>query len=225
MKKFQSEYTGNPIRTHVYKEIERAIFDGDFEPGTSLTEIKLSQQLGVSRTPVREALMQLELEGLIKNIPGKGAVVVGVTESDIYDIYVIRTRIEGLAARKAAEHITDAEILALEEIVELQEFYLSRKDHFQVWHLDTRFHELLYDSCRSRPLRQMLSLFHNYIQKARETSLKVGRAVDSTAEHRAILEAIRRRDPDESELCMARHVNNARDSFFAQTRETEGDAE
>jgi len=216
MRKFESEYSGNPIRTHVYKEIERAIFDGDFAPGLSLTEVKLSEQLGVSRTPVREALMQLELAGLIKNIPGKGAVVVGVTEADIYDIYVIRTRIEGMAARKAAEMITEEELDALAEIVELQEFYLSRRDVMQVWHLDTRFHELLYESCRSRPLRQMLSLFHNYIQKAREASIKVGRAANSTAEHRAILEAIKRRDPDEAEACMALHVNNARDSFFDQ---------
>lgn len=162
--------------------------------------------------------MQLELEGLTKNIPGKGAVVVGVTEDDIYDIYIIRTRIEGLAARKAAQKITDTELTALEEIVELQEFYLSRRDPVQVWHLDTRFHELLYESCRSRPLRQMLSLFHNYIQKARETSLKVGRAADSTAEHRAILEALKRRDPDGAEQCMAHHVNNARDSFFEQQK-------
>ena len=216
MRKFESEYSGNPIRTHVYKEIERAIFDGDFAPGLSLTEVKLSEQLGVSRTPVREALMQLELAGLVKSIPGKGAVVVGVTESDIYDIYVIRTRIEGIAARKAAEMITEEELHALTEIVELQEFYLSRRDVMQVWHLDTRFHELLYESCRSRPLRQMLSLFHNYIQKAREASIKVGRAANSTAEHRAILEAIKRRDPNEAESCMALHVNNARDSFFDQ---------
>lgn len=214
MKKFQSEHPGNPIRAHVYKEIERAIFDGDFPPGSSLTEVKLSQQLGVSRTPVREALMQLELEGLVENIPGKGAVVVGVTASDINDIYVLRTRIEGLAARKAAENATTDEAKALRDVVELQEYYVSRADFTQVWHLDNRFHELLYQCCRSRPLRQTLSLFHNYIQKARESTVRSGRASGSTAEHRAIVEAILARDPDLAEERMAVHVSNARDSFF-----------
>lgn len=214
MKKFDNEYTGNPIRTHVFKEIEQAILDGDLKPGTSLTEVKLSNQLGVSRTPVREALMQLELEGLVKNIPGKGAVVVGVTETDIDDIYTIRVRIEGLAARRAAEMITDAELAAIEEIVELQEFYVSRNDSIQVWHLDKRFHELLYECCRSRPLKQMLTLFHNYIQKARESTVRGGRASASTQEHRAIVNAFKDHDPDRAEEQMAIHVANARKSFF-----------
>ncbi len=214
MKKFSNDYSGNPTRTHVFKELERAIFDGALSPGTILTEVKLSTELGVSRTPVREALMQLELEGLVKTIPGKGMVVVGVTESDMNDIYILRTRIEGLASRRAAEHITDAELDALEEIVELQEFYVSRSDFMQVWHLDNRFHELLYECCRSRPLKQVLTMFHNYIQKAREATVRGGRAAASTMEHRNILDALRVRDADLAEERMATHVSNARDSFF-----------
>ena len=95
MKKFDDSLSGNPLRKHVYKEIEKAILDGVFPPGYSLTEGKLSHELGVSRTPVREALMQLELEGLVKTVPNKGAVVVGVTSQDIDDIYAVRTRIGG----------------------------------------------------------------------------------------------------------------------------------
>ena len=218
MKKFGNEYTGNPMRTHVYHEIEQAILDGVFTPGTSLTEVKLSTELGVSRTPVREALMQLELEGLVKTVPNKGAVVVGVSESDINDIYTIRTRIEGLAARRAAENFTEDELSAMREIVELQEFYVSKKDFMQVWHLDNRFHEILYEGCRSRPLKQILTLFHNYIQKAREATVRKGRAAASTKEHRDILNALEAKDPDKAEYYTAIHVNNARDSFFELLR-------
>ena len=214
LKKFDSTGAGNPIRTHVYKELEQAILDGDIVPGTALAEVKLSQEMGVSRTPVREALMQLELEGLVKTVPNKGAVVVGVTASDVDDIYTIRMRIEGLAARRAAEKISEQQLEALREIVELQEFYVSRKDFLQVWHLDNRFHETLYEGCGSRPLKQMLTLFHNYIQKAREATVRAGRAEGSTQEHRAVLDAISARDPEAAEERMVIHVTNARNSFF-----------
>lgn len=214
MKKFDDSLSNNPLRKHVYKEIEKAILDGVFAPGDALAEGKLSTELGVSRTPVREALMQLELEGLIKTVPNKGAVVVGVTEKDINDIYTIRTRIEGLATRGAAENISDDELAALREVVELQEYFVTREDYLQVWHLDNRFHEIIYDACGSRPLKQMLSLFHNYIQKAREDSVKSGRAAASTAEHRAILDMISAHDIAGAETAMVIHVNHARDAFF-----------
>ena len=214
MKKFENDYAGNPMRTHVYKQIEQAILDGDIAPGTALAEVKLSQELGVSRTPVREALMHLEMEGLVKTVPNKGAVVVGVTAADVDDIYTIRMRIEGLAARRAAEKITQTQLDALREIVELQEFYVSKKDFMQVWHLDNLFHETLYEGCGSRPLKQMLTLFHNYIQKAREATVRAGRAEASAQEHRAVLDAIAARDPEEAERRMVVHVTNARNSFF-----------
>lgn len=214
MKKFDDSLSGNPLRKHVYREIEKAILDGVFPPGYSLTEGKLSHELGVSRTPVREALMQLELEGLVKTVPNKGAVVVGVTSQDIDDIYTIRTRIEGLATRRCAQHIGEEELEELRQVVELQEYFVTKQDYLQVWHLDSRFHELIYEGCRSRPLKQILSLFHNYIQKAREYSVKSGRAKASTQEHRAIFDAIEAHDLDRAEAAMALHVNNARDAFF-----------
>ncbi|WP_458861857.1 GntR family transcriptional regulator [Acidaminobacterium chupaoyuni] len=214
MKKFDNSLSSNPLRKHVYKEIEKAILDGVFAPGDALTEVKLSNELGVSRTPVREALMQLELEGLVKTVPNKGAVVVGVTSKDIDDIYNIRMRIEGLATRGAAENIDEDELEMLKQVVELQEFFVTKEDFLQVWQLDNRFHELIYDSCGSRPLKQILSLFHNYIQKAREYSVKSGRAAASTAEHRAILDAITAHDLDTAEAAMVLHVRNARDAFF-----------
>ena len=214
MKPINENYSVTPMRTEVFRQLERAILSGDLSPGTSLTEVKLCGEMGVSRTPVREALMQLELEGLVKTTHNKGAVVVGISERDVDDIYTIRVRIEGLAARRAAENITMGELEELQEIVELQEFYVGRGDNLQVWNLDNRFHELVYEGCRSRPLKQILSLFHNYIQKAREATVRQGRAAASTQEHREIVNAIARHDPDEAERLMAVHVQNARNSCF-----------
>ena len=104
------QQSGDPLRIQVINTLEDAILNGSYKEGDSLNELRLSKSLGVSRTPVREALMQLELEGLVKNIPNKGAVVVGISEQDVEDIYEIRIRIEGLAARLCAEKITDEEL-------------------------------------------------------------------------------------------------------------------
>ena len=214
MKKIQDLNAATPVRAQVFRQLEQAILDGDLVPGTSLTEVKLSAELGVSRTPIREALMQLELEGLVKTTHNKGAVVVGISSDDVNDIYLIRTKVEGLAARRAAQNITDEELSDLREIVELQEFYLGRGDTLQVGNLDQRYHEIVYEGSRSRPLKQMLTLFHNSIQKARATSVRRGRAAASTQEHRAILTALENHDPDEAERLMGVHVENARKSFF-----------
>ena len=213
------ENTGS-LRIRVFNALENAILDGEYAEGDSLNEIKLSQELGVSRTPVREALMQLELEGLVENIPNKGAVVVGISEKDIEDIYAIRIRIEGFASRLSAEKINEDELKALEKIVDLQEFYLTKNDVEQIWRLDSDFHKIIYDSSRSRPLRSTLSSFHNYIKRARDISVKVeGRAEKSVAEHRAILEAIRSGNGALAEQLTAEHIANAKENLLAQNKE------
>lgn len=209
------ESDNSSLRIRVFNAIENAILSEEYKDGDSLNEIKISNELGVSRTPVREALMQLELEGLVKNIPNKGAVAVGVSDKDIEDIYEIRTRIEGLAAKLCTEKITDEELGALEKIADLQEFYLSKNNIDQIWKLDSDFHKIIYDSSRSRPLRFMLTNFHNYIKRARDISINVeGRAEKSVAEHRAILEAIRRKDAVLAEKLMSEHIVNAENNLL-----------
>lgn len=203
------------LRIRVFNAIENAILDGEYKDGDSLNELRLSKELGVSRTPVREALMQLELEGLVRNVPNKGAVVIGVTGQDIHDIYEIRIRIEGLASRLCAENITEDELRALEQIVDLQEFYLMKNDTEQIWKLDGDFHKIIYDASRSRPLRFTLSNFHNYIKKARDISVQTeGRAEKTVSEHRAILDAIRAHNGALAEQLTAQHISNAEDNLF-----------
>lgn len=210
------ENDSGSLRLRVFNSLENDILSGKYSEGDSLNEIKLSQQLGVSRTPVREALMQLELEGLVKNIPNKGALVIGVSEQDIEDIFAIRIRIEGLASRLCAENIGAEELKALEKIVELQEFYLMKSDNEQLGRLDSDFHKLIYTSSGSRPLRSMLSNFHNYIKRARDISVNVnGRAEKSVAEHRGILEAIRSGNGALAESLTAEHIEKAKQNFIS----------
>ena len=200
------QQSGDPLRIQVFNTLEDAILNGSYKEGDSLNELRLSKSLGVSRTPVREALMQLELEGLVKNIPNKGAVVVGISEQDVEDIYEIRIRTEGLAARLCAEKITDEELEELEQCMALQEYYLKKQD--------SEFHRIIFAASKSRPLQNVLTSFHNYIRRARAVSVCVtGRAEESVSEHRAILEAITKHDGELAEKLTAEHIKNARDNI------------
>ena len=209
------QQSGDPLRIQVFNTLEDAILNGSYKEGDSLNELRLSKRLGVSRTPVREALMQLELEGLVKNIPNKGAVVVGISEQDVEDIYEIRIRTEGLAARLCAEKITDEELEELEQCMALQEYYLKKQDSAkEMGELDGEFHRIIFAASKSRPLQNVLTSFHNYIRRARAVSVCVtGRAEESVSEHRAILEAITKHDGELAEKLTAEHIKNARDNI------------
>lgn len=198
----------------VFSNLEQAIINGEYKSGDSLSELMLSQKYGVSRTPVREALRQLELEGLVKLVPNKGATVIGVSQKDIEDIYAVRIRIEGLAARLCAENITDDELQALEKLVDLQEFYLLKGKTEPLWQLDGEFHNTIFEGSRNRPLRSMLSSFHSYVSRARSNSMRSAeRAAQSVEEHRAILKAIAAHDGDAAERSMTGHIAAARENI------------
>lgn len=219
LKEDDSSRTGSSLASRVFSTLEKQILDGTYAEGTALTELKLSDEFGVSRTPVREALFQLEREGLVKIQHNKGAVVIGISEKDIEDIYTIRMRIEGLATRWAAERITTDELERLTDIVELEAFYAGKGDIAQSRNLDTQFHSGLYDACGSKQLKNTLTGFHNYIGRAREQSFRANnRAVVAAEEHRAILEAVRAHDPDSAEELTMRHIVNAKANLLASLR-------
>jgi len=195
----------------VFKILEENILNGKYTNGDSLVETKLSHDLGVSRTPIREALRQLELEGLVKIIPNKGAIVLALSPKDIEDIYTIRSLIEGLAARLAAENITAQELKELNDAIELEEFYTTKNDIEHLMSLDSRFHQIIFKASRSRHLQSVLSSLHHYVQKARTYALGIpGRAQRALEEHKAVLEAIRNRDAEKAEKKMTEHLQNAR---------------
>jgi len=213
-----TENGSSSLRSKVFTQIQSDILDGKYSPGDSLVETKLSEELGVSRTPVREAMRQLELEGLVQSIPNKGTLVKGVSPQDIKDIYTIRMRIEGLAARWAAEKITEEELLELQEALELEEFYTVKNDSGHLLRFDSKFHDIIFNASKSPPLRNMLQNFHLYIQHARTISMESpNRAQKMLDEHRAILRAIENKDADSAERLTTEHIKNARDNLLKLT--------
>ena len=192
-KEVQKEVTDKySLRGRVFHRIREDILSGKYEKDEELREISIGAELGVSRTPVREALRQLELEGLVKIVPNKGAYVTGISEKDIHDIYHIRSYLEGLCARWACDHITKEQLEQLEEIIYLSEYHAGKNHMEQIVELDNKFHEIIYEACDSKMLEHVLRDFHHYVERVRRISLSAGtRAVNSNREHTAILEAWR----------------------------------
>lgn len=198
------------LRGRVYNSIRSDIINGVYKDKEELRETAIGEELGVSRTPVREALRQLELEGLVEIIPNKGAYVSGITSKDVHDIYMIRSVLEGMCVRWATENITDEKIEELEEVLYMTEYHASKEHSDQVTALDNKFHEILYEACGSRRLQHMLTDLHEYIFSVRTKNLSDHtRSVHSTNEHREILAAIREKDADKAEKLANQHVINA----------------
>ena len=210
MAKERSEKSVGGLSSRVYDQIRAEILKGALMPGESVTEMSLATTCGVSRTPVREALHQLELEGLVELIPNKGAVILGISPEDICDIYEIRAMLEGGAAERAAERATEEDIRRLTEILDLTEFYIEKENMPQLQAMDGQFHQLIYEMSGSRMFRRVLKDLHYYVGLTRGASLKTeGRAAQSVKEHKAVLDAIAKHDGKKACELMTRHVNNA----------------
>jgi DNA-binding GntR family transcriptional regulator len=203
------------LRGRVFNRLREDILSGKYAEGDELKEVSIGDDLGVSRTPVREALRQLELEGLIQIIPNKGAYVTGITQQDVKDIYQIRSLLEGLCARWASQHITKEQLDELEENVYLARFHAEKQHYEQMALLDNRFHEILYESCNSRILRHQLADCHSYVLRVRRKTLSnEQRAPKSNEEHARLLEAIKNRDADEAQRLANLHVLNAYENLI-----------
>ena len=203
------EYKTVSLADQVFERLEAEILSGKYQRGEVVTELQLCAELGVSRTPVREALRRLSQEHLIEDSP-RGTVVLGVVRKDFEDMCAIRLRIEGLAVRGFIDNLTEDSLRQLREAVEFQEFYLNKSDPDHIKAMDSRFHELIYQNCGSAILCDTLSPLHKKVQKFRRLSIEqAGRAETSVREHRAIYEAIAAKDADLAERLMNEHVGNA----------------
>lgn len=198
------------LADQVFEHLERDILSGKYSRGEILTESRLSAELGVSRTPIRESLRRLEQEHLIEET-GKGSMVIGITEKDLEDIYLIRIQLEGMVASLAAKNYKDEEKLArLKEALDLQEFYLNKKDADQIKHMDNRFHNMLYELSGSMVFYDTLLPLHKKVQKYRKASVESNsRAAESVEEHRKIYEAVAAGDCELAAKYASLHAENA----------------
>ncbi|MBQ7321959.1 MAG: GntR family transcriptional regulator [Clostridia bacterium] len=202
------------LADQVFERLETDILSGKYQKGEVLTEAKLTQELGVSRTPVREALRRLQAEHIIEE-SAKGMVVMGISKQDLKDIFDIRARLEGIAAKMAAENITEEQLKELKEVVDLQEFWVNKGDPDHIKGLDSRFHELVYRFSGSMIYCDTLIPLHKKTQKYRRVSVEnKSRASRSMIEHRAVYDAIAARDGAMAEQLLVEHIRNAADHIL-----------
>jgi len=199
-----------PLRELVLDAIRNAIMNGSLQPRERLMEIQLAEELGVSRTPIREALRKLELEGFIVMVPRKGAYVADLTFKDIADVFEIRAALEGLAAGLAAERITEEELESMERLLVGKQEAITSGDIDKLVEVDTSFHELLYKASRNERLANIISNLREQIQRFRLTSLSFpGRNKESLQEHKQLVEAIQSRDSQLARHLAQEHIENA----------------
>ncbi|WIF95896.1 GntR family transcriptional regulator [Caminicella sporogenes] len=208
---FNDKKENRSLTSIIFDKIREDILIGKYSRGEKIVEAKLAEELGVSRTPVREALKQLELDGLVENIPNRGVIVKGITKQDIQDIYTLRIAIEGIAVKWAIERMDDSDLEKLKDIFELMEFYTFKKDLDKIAELNTRFHETIYKATKSRYLEQILKDFQFFMKTTRYKSLRTeGRMESALEEHREILNAFINRDVGQAVKAILKHVNNSK---------------
>lgn len=199
-----------PLRELVLDAIRGAIMNGTLQPRERLMEIQMAEELGVSRTPIREALRKLELEGFIVMVPRKGAYVSDLSFKDIADVFEIRAALEGLAAGLAAERITEEELERMERLLVEKQEAITHDDISKLVEVDTKFHELMYQASRNVRLGSIISNLREQIQRFRLTSLSYpGRNKLSLEEHKKLVEAIQARDYQLARQLATEHIENA----------------
>lgn len=209
-----------PLREIVFESLREAIINATLKPGERLMEIQLAEEMGVSRTPVREAIRKLELEGFVVMVPRKGAYVAGVSIKDIADVFEVRAALEGLAAGLAAERITDNELEVLERSLVHVAEASEAGDLEKLVTMDTDFHDILYKACRNERLIQIVSNLREQIQRFRSTSLsQPGRMKLAWEEHKEIVEAISERNVELARELAREHIENAENSMLDVMRD------
>lgn len=199
-----------PLRELVCENIRQAIIDGTFSPGERLMEIQLADEMGVSRTPVREAIRKLELEGFVVMIPRRGTYVADISIRDITEIYEIRTCLDVLSAGLAAERITDEELEALNRLLVEIGQYIAENNMEKIVEADTAFHDILYQASRNERLRSVINNLREQLTGIRGRSMSYpGRLVETMDEHRALVDSIAARDVERAQNAARVHIENA----------------
>jgi len=198
-----------PLRDVVFDYMKDAIITGKLKPGERLMEVQLAEKLGVSRTPVREAIRKLELEGLVVMVPRKGAYVADLDAKDLLNVLEVRSSLEGLAASLAAERITEEEIDKLKRIVEEFQKKIEEGDNEGLIKLDKEFHDLIFAASRNDKLIQVMNNLQEHVHRFRVRYInEEKKAKKIYQEHKKITEAIEARDTDAARRWAEKHIRN-----------------
>ncbi|WP_027631565.1 GntR family transcriptional regulator [Clostridium hydrogeniformans] len=203
-----------PIREVVLEELRRAIFNNMLKPGDRLVEISIAEAMGVSRTPVREALRQLELEDLAVNTPRKGTIVQGISYDRAMEMYEIREVLEGLATKLACLNISRIKINELKELLENMEHNIINKDVNKVYYLNQRWNEIILEACNNELLVKKVSDLYEQLRRLTVFSLYDENLQRSAMnEYSFIVEAIEKGDENKAENLAREHVRKAKNRF------------
>ncbi len=212
------------LQHHVTNKLRQAIFTGSFEKGERLIQEEWARKLGVSRMPIREALRQLELEGLIKIEPHKGAVVIPVTVNDIIEIYSLRTYLEGIAVEKALPYITKENEKELEHhLVKMENLDLSAGNMDEYIALNKQYHKKLREKNPWRRVNQQVDLLWSGFIPVATPNLLMDYYNEAQKEHRLIFEAVQKRDPVMVRTTMQYHIQRNKHSLLTMMDSTRYD--
>ncbi len=205
-----------PLREVVCETLRDAIRKGVLKPGERLMEIQLADELGVSRTPVREAIRKLELEGYVIMMPRRGTYVANLSIRDVNEVFEIRTSLDSLASGLAAERITDEELEHLQRLLVAIGGYIEQGDMDKIVETDTEFHDLLYTASRNTRLTGIIFNLREQLTRFRTASMSYpGRLRATLEEHRRIVEAIAQGDVKEAQAASEYHMEKSEQTLLA----------
>ncbi len=208
------EFKTVSLADQVFERLESDIIAGVYPRGEIITELKLVENLGVSRTPIREALRRLEQERLIQDT-ARGSLVLGITVEDLIDIMEIRESIEGLAAYYATKNITAEELEELRQISELQDFYYEKQDLERLRQMDDRFHIAIYEMSKRHVICDTLKPLHRKTQRFRRQAIGNNqRLTQSIDEHKKIYAAIASGDAELACSLITNHISKAKEHMI-----------
>ena len=209
---FSGRHDRRKVTDWVYEELKSAIVDLRLAPGDPLREATLADQLGVSKTPIREALTRLELEGLVETTSFKGAVVTGYSRQDLLEIYELRELLENAAARTAAESMADADRDRLDRICRESRKLKKNHDAAGLAALISAFDDVLFEQVRNSRIRALIENLRAHLTRIGHLTAEIpGRIEASVDEHEKIVQAIAARDPELAERQMREHIRSVRD--------------
>ena len=212
----ENTYKRVSLVDRVFEKLEDDILLGRYPRGEVLTEMRLAEELGVSRTPIHDALLRLAEVRLIED-NGRGFLVLGITREDVEDIMEIRLNVEGLASYYTTVNCSPESLEELLHIVELQEFYTSKGDRDRTKEMDDQFHSAICRLCRHNVISDTLVPLHKKIQRYRRASISDEKRMQEMAkEHRAIYEAIAAGDAEQAKKLTQLHVENAKKSMLKE---------
>ena len=203
-----------PLRILVYEELRMLIMTGQIKPGTRMMEIDLAESMGVSRTPVREAIRQLEKDNLVTIEPRRGAYVSDISAVDLEDMLIVREPLEGLATYLATQRMTDEQIEVIKGVNEEYEAALRDKDKEKMIQSDTHFHNLITQGSGNEYLINILLDLQEQVLRFRYIYFKsTKRAEEVVNEHRSILEALENRDAEAARAFCKEHIKKLREAI------------